>query len=53
MVVHAPQTPPAAAQKLPPQSVLVMRHAVSEAGLTGLAAPSLPIPEDVRKGPLF
>ena len=54
VVVYVPPTSPAASSpKLPPQSVLVMRHAVSEAGLTGLAAPSLPVSTNVRNEPLF
>lgn len=53
VVVQVQPTPPAESQKLPPQSVLAMRHAVSEAGLTGLAAPSLPIPQSLRNEPPF
>jgi hypothetical protein len=53
VVVHAPQSPATSSQKLPPQSVLVMRHAVSEAGLTGLPVPSLPISANARNEPLF
>jgi hypothetical protein len=53
VVVHAAQSPATLSPKLPSQSVLVMRHAVSEAGLTGLPAPSLPISANVRNEPLF
>jgi hypothetical protein len=55
VVVHTPPvpTPPAASPTLPPQSVLVMRHAVSEAGLTGLSAPTLPVPKSIRNEPPF